>query len=101
MLAEFCDFTNNEELIKYKFFLAASSEQFFTAKLSDLDYHGCTVGDLLAILSNLEAAYKEQKVEIVHNVKRDKCMICGKGNYTDKDCCLKNVSFLSVGSLVI
>ena len=95
-LAEFCDFTNKEEFLKYKLFLAARGEPYFTAKLSDFDYHGSTVGDLLAVLSNLEAAYQEQKVEVIHKIK-EKCKVCGKGNHSDKDCRLRDASCFKCG----
>ena len=92
-LAEYCDFEHKEEFLKYKLFLAARGESYFTAKLSDFDYHDSTVGDLLAMLSNLEAAYREQKVETgVHKVKKDKCKVCGKNNHTEDNCRLKGAT---------
>ena len=56
-LAELCEFGNKDEFLKYKLFLAARNERFFTAKLADFDYEANTVGDLLIQLQNLEAAY--------------------------------------------
>lgn len=95
-LAEFCDFGHKEEFLKYKLFLAARSESYFTAKLSDFDYHSSTVGDLLAMLSNLEAAYQEQKVDPgstgIYKIKKDKCKVCGKNNHTWENCHLKNAT---------
>ena len=94
-LAELCDFDNKEEFLKYKLFLAAREEAYFTAKLSDFDYHGNTVGDLLSVLSNLEAAYREQKVELeVHKINRprEKCQVCGKNNHTKENCRLKDAT---------
>ena len=53
-LAELCDFKNKDEFLKYKLFLAARKEPYFTAKFADLGYKKCTVKSLLTQLTNLE-----------------------------------------------
>ena len=89
-LAELCDFSNKEEFLKYKLFLAARNEPFFTVKLADFDYATNTVGDLLTQLSNLEAAYIDasQATQSVKKIvpKSEKCKICGKNNHSSDKC---------------
>ena len=95
-LAELCDFSNKEEFLKYKLFLAARNEPFFVVKLADFDYAASTVGDLLAQLSNLEAAYIDTNnvPSTVNKIKStaNKCTVCGRKNHLSEKCKYKDAT---------
>ena len=91
-LAELCEFGNKDEFLKYKLFLAARNEQFFTAKLADFDYEANTVGDLLIQLQNLEAAYLDSSgIQPVNKIS-NKCSICGRKNHDNSTCRFKDAT---------
>ena len=46
-LGEACKFKNKSEFLKFKLFLAAKNETYFTSKLADFDYHNKTAKELL------------------------------------------------------
>ena len=102
-LAELCDFSNKEEFIKYKLFLSARHEPFFSMKMADFDYHNNTVGDLLVQLSNLEAAFIDSSSsnvavdKISQKSKNDKCKSCGKSNHKQVDCKFKEATCYKCG----
>ena len=61
-MAELCALDNKVDSIKYKIFIAAHNEKFFTVNLTNFDYHANTIGALLARLRDLEAFYDNSSV---------------------------------------
>ena len=53
MQTELYELDHKVDFIKYKMFMDARNEGFFTAKLGDFDYHANTIGALLARLWDL------------------------------------------------
>ena len=74
-LAELCKLDHKVDFIKYKIFLAAHNEKFFTAKLADFDYYANTIGAFLARFRDLLAFYDnssavEPRAKLVEKVPK-------------------------------
>ena len=68
-LAELYKFRRKCEFLKYKLFLTAGSEYFFSTKLADFNYEGSSVSTFLAELQSLEVAYKDSSyARSVHKI---------------------------------